>query len=252
MQDKFVGDIGDYAKYALLRAVVGERQLGLAWYLHPDRGVGGDHIEYLQNPHVWRPVDCDLFDSLQAIIAEWRDGHPRAVVQIEDLNLLPRAIFARERLTYPPGVAPTRDQWRRDWFGRVMNNRADCNMVFVDPDNGLCLPANFDARGNDNSWQRPLNEAIQLCDGRPAIIYHHNSRFQGGHRAEIQYWMALLPGCTHAFYMRRWGNRTFFVVNFDQNMLRHLNAFVANWQAAERRARIRPANLSELISNRNP
>ena len=52
MQDKFVGDIGDYAKYALLRAVLGGRQLGVAWYLHPDRGTGGDHTEYLARPCV--------------------------------------------------------------------------------------------------------------------------------------------------------------------------------------------------------
>ena len=31
MQDQFVGDIGDYAKYALLRAVIGNKQLGVAW-----------------------------------------------------------------------------------------------------------------------------------------------------------------------------------------------------------------------------
>lgn len=41
MQDKFVGDIGDYAKYGLPRALSnnGEKWLGVAWYLHPDSPV---------------------------------------------------------------------------------------------------------------------------------------------------------------------------------------------------------------------
>ena len=35
MQDRYVGDIGDFVKYALLRVVTGESKLGVAWYLHP-------------------------------------------------------------------------------------------------------------------------------------------------------------------------------------------------------------------------
>ena len=33
MQDRYVGDIGDFVKYALLRVVTGESKLGVAWYL---------------------------------------------------------------------------------------------------------------------------------------------------------------------------------------------------------------------------
>ena len=242
-----MGDIGDYAKYALLRAVVGERRLGVAWYLHPDKGTGGDHIQYLARPDVWRPVDCGLFDSLQGIIAAWRAGQPRAVAQIENCGLLPGARFARERLTYPPNVNQTRERWRHGWFNRVMNKLGDRNIVFVDPDNGLCHlnHNNFDYAGGNDSWQRlPLNEANRLCDGRPAVIYHHLNR-ELEHCDQILYWMGQLPGCTHAFRMRRWNARAFFVINFDQPMLDRLNKFVERWRAAERRIRPR-VELSRL------
>ena len=33
MQNRYVGDIGDYVKYGLLRALADGRQLGVAWYL---------------------------------------------------------------------------------------------------------------------------------------------------------------------------------------------------------------------------
>ena len=40
MQDRYVGDIGDFVKYALLRVITGESKLGVAWYLHPnERGL---------------------------------------------------------------------------------------------------------------------------------------------------------------------------------------------------------------------
>ena len=251
MQDKFVGDIGDYAKYALLRAVIGDRRLGIAWYLHPDKGAGGDHIEYLARPDVWRPVDCELFDGLQEIIAAWREGHPRAVAQIENGGLFPQGTaFASERLAYPPNVGQDRKEWRHGWFDRVMNNLADCDIVFADPDNGLCNCGDFDYAGRNNSWQRlPLNEAIQLSDGRPAVIYHHLNRRPEGHRAQILHWMEQIPGCTHAFHMRRWNGRAFFVINFDKCMLERLKRFVERWQAVERRMNAR--ELSELIPRDN-
>ena len=36
MQNRYVGDIGDFGKYGLLRALYHGRQLGVAWYLCPD------------------------------------------------------------------------------------------------------------------------------------------------------------------------------------------------------------------------
>ena len=32
MRDRYVGDIGDYAKYGLLRAIGKGNRLGVAWY----------------------------------------------------------------------------------------------------------------------------------------------------------------------------------------------------------------------------
>ena len=42
MQDRYVGDVGDFVKYGLLRAIRGTKRLGVAWYLHPDAGPAGD------------------------------------------------------------------------------------------------------------------------------------------------------------------------------------------------------------------
>ena len=49
MQDRYVGDIGDFVKYGLLRAIRGEKSLGVVWYLRPNDGPVGDgrHTAYL-------------------------------------------------------------------------------------------------------------------------------------------------------------------------------------------------------------
>ena len=59
MQDRYTGDIGDYVKCGLLRALAGGRNLGVAWYLFPDEDHNSDgrHIDYLGQPDLWRAHD---------------------------------------------------------------------------------------------------------------------------------------------------------------------------------------------------
>ena len=76
----------------------------------------------------------------------------------------------------------------------------------------------------------PLSEAISLSAGRTAVIYHHNSRYPGGHRLEIDRWMKALPGCSIALYWRRFSNRTFFVTNPDPRTVHSLHWFAARWE----------------------
>jgi hypothetical protein len=148
MQDSYVRDIGDLAKLGLLRALSeGKRQLGVAWYLYPHaEGPDGQHIEYLDQPKIWRPVDKDVFDGLQGIITRWRNHEgERSVTDAAYLCLLPGAVFASEMLCYHPRSddEPNRPEWRHGWFERVTERLRDCDIVFADPDNGLCEDSRF-------------------------------------------------------------------------------------------------------------
>lgn len=52
MQNRYAGDIGDFIKFALLRALSPDHNLGVAWYLYPDEGHNSDgkHIDTLSIP----------------------------------------------------------------------------------------------------------------------------------------------------------------------------------------------------------
>ena len=69
MQDKYVGDIGDFGKYSLLNAVSQGSLLGVAWYKYPDEtNNDGKHIDYLDQGEKWRRLDPDVFDGLIKIV----------------------------------------------------------------------------------------------------------------------------------------------------------------------------------------
>ena len=53
MQNRYVGDIGDYLKLGILRALSPKYRLGVAWWIYPDEthNADGQHIGYLDRPH---------------------------------------------------------------------------------------------------------------------------------------------------------------------------------------------------------
>lgn len=232
MQDRYVGDIGDFAKYGLLRAISEGRNLGVAWYLHPDSGPVGDgrHTQYLKRHQEWRHLDCKLFDDLKHIIGLKQ----RSVAEVQERHILGDAVFADERLDIENVPIRCRKNWRRTWFDRVKEKLADCDLVFADPDNGLASESNFSPTRKLSAKSIPVCEAKALADGSTAVIYHHNTRRKGGHCNEIGHWMSELPGCTRAWYWRRWSNRTFFIINPDDRMGRQLEEFARRWNMCGR------------------
>ena len=226
MQDRYAGDIGDFVKYGLLRAISGNKRLGVAWYLHPNAGPPGDggHTDYLKDPDKWQHLDPTLFDALKKVIC---DG--RSVKNIQRSGILGDAAFAADRLCVAGVRVSDRERWRRQWFDGITRQLADCNLVFADPDNGLVLDDRFRPTHEVNTKRIPLAEAKELAEGRTAVIYHHNSLRPGGQREEIRYWKNQFPDGTMAYYWRRVSNRTFFVINPDDEIERRLRDFVNRW-----------------------
>ncbi len=109
VQDRYVGDIGDFAKYALLRDVFEGAKLGIAWYLHPEESdsTDGRHTVYLGRSEEWRCLDEDLFDELKRIVASCR-----SVATVQVSSVLPQAVFADERLNVNDVAISRRASWR--------------------------------------------------------------------------------------------------------------------------------------------
>ncbi len=104
-----------------------------------------------------------------------------------------------------------------------------CDIVFADPDNGLCEDQKYKP-SNTKFWKRmPLSEAHVLAAGRTAIIYHHNTRKLGGHGKEIQYWLDLLGPNAIALYWRHLSNRTFFIIHPTNEIKQRAKRLAEKW-----------------------
>jgi hypothetical protein len=70
MKDQYFGDVNDFRKYGLLRALVlpNKLRLGVCWMLtEPDHGADGNFLAYLSQGDRYRHRDPELFDWLKQV-----------------------------------------------------------------------------------------------------------------------------------------------------------------------------------------
>ena len=225
MQDRYTGDIGDYIKYALLRALSPGLKLGVAWYLYPDEDHNSDgkHVQYLEDPQRWRHLDPELFDALKRIVAS-----DRSVSAVEASGLI-GAVFSSHPLDHGEHHHSVRANSREEWFSRVQSDLTGCDLVFADPDNGLIDDGPHRRNTRKFGKQMPISEAKALATGRTAVIYHHNSRFPGGHKVEIDHWGRQLGPDTIAVRANAYSCRTFFIVSPTEVILDRALSFADRW-----------------------
>ena len=233
MQDRYAGDVGDYVKLGLLRALLPNRRLGVAWYRYPDENQSGDgqKLDYLDQEDDYQNLDPELFNHLREIVKE----NKRSIASLQPM-LGENAVFSDECVDAGKVNAPERSDWRRAWFDRVMHALSGCDLVFADPDNGIVDDVDD---GDDRRKQRafgkrmPLAEVQALARGRCAVIYHHNTRHPGGHDAEVDRLLGILRESgmpSLAVRAKAWSPRTFFVINPDADSEEIVRNFCRRWK----------------------
>lgn len=214
MQDRYVGDIGDYVKLAILRALAPGHRLGVAWWRIPDESHNRDgrHISYLNQPDRWRRFDPDLFDGLSAIVATGR----------RDISAL-HTLFGSSETRFALDVIPSspkpsdRPAMRKAWFAELAAALDQCDLIFLDPDNGL-EPARFRLTRRVAAKSVGLDELGSLKRlGRVLILYHHQTRRPGGHLSELAFQADRLRAAgfrtVDALRARPYSPRLFFILD---------------------------------------
>jgi hypothetical protein len=229
MQNRYVGDVGDFVKLALLRALSPGHRLGVVWYLVPDESHNGDgrHVSYLRKIE-WRHLDPQVFDGLARIVANGE----RSVTALERFGLLRRCQFVSDLLPLPKAYAE-RAIARAEWLDSAVGKIRDCNLVFLDPDNGL-QPERF--RPASAKAIKSASFADLSCfrwPGRTLVVYHHHTRRKGGHAAETRYNADRLRAHgfdrVDALRANRYSPRAFFILNATDEIRKRAAAFARAW-----------------------
>ena len=241
MQNMYVGDIGDYGKYGLLRAIFPyDFKLGIVWYLVPDEKHlnDGRHIDYLSK---LKFIDCDrpLFSALKDIILSKK----RNVSEIEQSNIFPdETVFYSDYLSYggikanSPIGRQERLSLREKWLENALKAVQKCDAVFLDPDNGLETPSvkKHSAKAPKYVYYDEVGKF--LIKTSTLVIYHHLGRNED-HTSQIRQRVSILRSIAGDSYellslrFRPYSPRAYFIITKQDGMVDRVKKFVdSNWK----------------------
>ena len=204
MQDRFVGDIGDFGKYGLLRAICGiapraepKRSLGVVWYVPDDATVEktsdghGQDVGYLFDSRMrskLRRCDCVLYDRLKEIVSE-----NRCLAAVDQRKIL--GSEADREVSFYSAQLPRDRQERERWVGDAVETVRGKDIIFCDPDTGLVPKSK---RGN--SPQHVLASEIEsfLETARSSTVVVYQYLYPGTRKSQIDNWRRLkasIDGC---------------------------------------------------------
>ena len=172
MKNQYIGDIGDYGKYGLLRFLAQRGfRIGVNWYLTDNDGSSdGKFVDYL-NKEELRSADPTLFDFLRSI-AFLED---KTVQMIESADVIPNAKYYHALMDFHGNEPLAREWGRRGWFMNSQLFLDETDLIFADPDNGISFQKN--ARQKEREKFILPEEIVEYYGrGKDIVYYCHKGR----------------------------------------------------------------------------
>lgn len=210
MKNQYIGDIGDYGKYGMLRffASLGIR-IGVNWYLCPNDGrPDGNHTEYLYDERM-RVYDPEVYDIMKQLAFL-----PNKCIQmVENSGILDGMVFYDEFLDLEAVHWSVRAEGRKQWHQAGLTVLREADLIFADPDNSLTTTKKPSAKDAQKFiLPEEIEDYFQM--DKDIVYYHHRSRKNeaGWMEEKIQIKKYLPDACLLALAFRRWSRRVYIFV----------------------------------------
>jgi hypothetical protein len=180
MKNQYFGDINDFRKYGLLRALTGstvpkkdELSLAVCWMLTPnDNTPHGKRIQYLKLPKIYRYLDFELFDyfvELDIVNEKNRD-----VKNAQKINCLPiTSLFYSEPL-------PSDKNARAGYFNKFLKRSEEFDILFYDPDIGINVKTHRYGTMYSNKYLYWCELIVSYLCGHSIVFFQHFGMQPGG------------------------------------------------------------------------
>ncbi len=228
MRHEYVGDVGDFGKYGLLRALhksAPRKRLGVLWYLTevPEQTNDGKHDGYLKDgssrtKNHFLECDPDLYRKMLRI----RESGVLNLSQIQNGSILSSttAFFENPVPSLQLGdriLAQEAWERRQQWHAVAMRSLRASDYIFADPDNGVIFPGSVKSKEPKPSHKHAYWSELSafLEKGKAVVTYHHLGRQRGGHLKYISETIARINDLGYrcmAVHYRRGSARAFLLI----------------------------------------
>ena len=172
MKNQYVGDIGDYGKYGLLRFLANRGiRIGVNWYLTENDGSADGRFTHYLKQDSEEIYDSAIYKALKKIAF-----HKKKTVQmVEESGIIPGASFYNEVLKSSSLEVGARESFRDHWFEASFPSLQGAELIFADPDNGISYRKT--ARTKDSEKFILPDEVARYYDkGKNVVYYCHKGR----------------------------------------------------------------------------
>ena len=171
MQDRYVGDVGDFGKLGMLRRIAASGlRVGINWYrtYKPEEHNNNDgkHIGYLNNK-LFQNCDDELLDKLRKIVESDRN-----IAALEKKGLIPNARYYSEML----GPGNDKSSSRDVWHNNSLKSLSCSDIIFCDPDNGLLVKSVSLSSAKSDKYITEDELVDYYLSGKSVIFYNHRCR----------------------------------------------------------------------------
>lgn len=222
MKNQYVGDIGDYGKYGLLRFLRGRGiNVGVNWYLTPnDERTDGGHTEYA-GIEAMRQYDEELFDKIKPL-AE-KDKKEKEISMVESSGILEGMRFYNAVMDFDDLPCCERAAKRDEWNKNALAALDGCELIFADPDNGLIKKS--PAVKGAQKYILADEIANYYNRGQQVVYYQHRPRIsKSAWMAFKTQMLGTLPEAKLlAVSFNRWSCRTYIFVLHEEAYARYKN-----------------------------
>ncbi len=228
MQDRYAGDIGDFGKFGLLKALqVQGLSVGVNWYrvdpigieMKADGSFKQEDGKYTIPKRFW---ECD--ETLAEKLTKIAKSDQRSIQALEKETFITGARYYNEYVT-----VERRDEWHK----KALEQFTNTDIVFLDPDNGMIVKSV--GRNSSRSIKYILYEEVAdyIKQRHSVLIYNHRSR-----KKEEEYFheicsnLALFSGISENEILKitfpRCSVRDFFALPVSEDHARKIqNAFLS-------------------------
>lgn len=210
MQDRYAGDIGDFGKFALLKALSAAGfKVGVNWYwtcpqCFEKQDDGKYHI-----PQKYFSCDRQLAEILSAI--SHLPTAQRTVCKLQNAGLVD-AVWFSDQVPFQGA--------RLQWHSRAVSKLSICDIVFLDPDNGLLVKSVGKGSARSVKYVFPEEIADYIEQGISVVFYNHRQR-----KAESVYFSEI----TEKLYAQKGlQGRPLFKITFPKCSVRDYILIAAN------------------------
>ena len=253
MQDRYVGNVGDFANIGLLRWLTGisskdidrPLRLGIVQYSRCNEPSNGGHIGYLsntpENVRQFQMCDANLYSVLKSLVFEDNRTIHAAQQSFKQQGILPgNTIYYDKLLTFGSEKSnKIKREIREGWLKCAFNATCKAEIIFLNPDTGIARRQS--PTSEEGTKYAFMDDLVGFAKKRKSlVIYQHLGRVN--HEKQIHCianrLRSTLMLTVWCFRYSAWTSRAYFIVPQPEHKplieKRLCHFLLSNWCRGER------------------